>query len=204
VVVVDALRPDQVATHYPGEAVARMADVVVVNKVHAARASDVRRVIEEVRALNPTADILRAASPVELDDSKAVAGRRVLVVEDGPTLTHGGMSFGAGYVAATAAGAAELVDPRASATPGIAAVFERYPHIGAVLPAMGYGDAQLAELRATINACAADVVVAGTPLDLGALLSLDKPVVRARYQFRDLDEPGLGARIDAFLEARGA
>jgi predicted GTPase len=204
VVVVDALRPDQVATHYPGEAVARMADVVVVNKVHAARASDVRRVIEEVRALNPAADILRAASPVELDDSKAVAGRRVLVVEDGPTLTHGGMSFGAGYVAATAAGAAELVDPRASATPGIAAVFERYPHIGAVLPAMGYGDAQLAELRATINACAADVVVAGTPLDLGALLSLDKPVVRARYQFRDLDEPGLGARIDAFLEARGA
>jgi predicted GTPase len=163
----------------------------------------VRTVIDEVRAINPRATVVRAASPVRLDDPAAVRGRRVLVVEDGPTLTHGGMAYGAGHVAATAAGAAAIVDPRASAAPGVRAVFARYPHIGPVLPAVGYDAGQLEELRQTIDRAAADVVVAATPLDLAALIPLAKPVVRARYEFEDAGEPTLQSLVDAFL-ARGA
>jgi predicted GTPase len=198
VVLVDALRPDQVATHHPGETVARMADVVVVNKVDAAAGADVQRAIQAVRAVNGTAAVLRAASPIELDDPAAVRGRRVLVVDDGPTLTHGGMAYGAGFVAATAARPLEIVDPRESAPPGLRAVFERYPHLGKVLPAVGYGEAQLADLRAAIEGSRAEVVVSGTPLDLAARLGGAKPVVRARYAFAEVDTPGLGERIDAF------
>jgi predicted GTPase len=142
---------------------------------------------------------VKAASPVRLDDPGAVRGRRVLVVEDGPTLTHGGMSYGAGHVAATRGGAATIVDPRDSATPGVREIFARYPHIGAVLPAVGYDADQLRGLRETINRAAADVVVAATPLDLAALLALEKPVVRARYEFADAGEPTLGSLVDAFL-----
>src|ERR1019366_7523052 len=135
IVVADALRPRHIATHHPGEAVARMADVLVVNKVDAASSHDIETAIEGLRAVNPTAPIVRAASPVLLDDPDAVRGRRVLVIEDGPTITHGGMAFGAGHVAAIAAGAADMIDPRLSATPEIQAVFRAYPHIGMVLPA---------------------------------------------------------------------
>ena len=202
IVVTDALRPDQQDTHHPGEAVLRMADVVVVNKVDAASAQDTMRVIERVQAMRPGVPIVRAASPVRLDAPEAVAGRRVLVVEDGPTTTHGGMSHGAGYVAAVDAGAREIVDPRVSATPEIARVYAAYPQLGRVLPAMGYGEAQLAELRRTIADSTADVVVSGSPIDLDALLDLDKPVVRARYAYRDLDVPGLAGAIDAFADAR--
>jgi predicted GTPase len=202
IVMADALRPGQADGYHPGEAVLRMADVVVVNKVDAAPPGDVQAVIDEVRAINPTATIVRAASPVRLDDPAAVRGRRVLVVEDGPTLTHGGMGYGAGWVAATQAGAAAVVDPRASATGGVRAVFARHPHIGPVLPAVGYDAAQLEELRATINRAAADVVVAATPLDLAALIKLDKPVVRARYEFADAGEPTLGSLVDSFLSGR--
>jgi predicted GTPase len=126
----------------------------------------------------------------------------VVVVEDGPTLTHGGMSYGAGTVAARAAGAAAIVDPRPAAAPGIRAVLERYPHIGRVLPALGYGPEQLDALRRTLDAVDADVVVAGTPVDLGALVRLRLPVVRARYAFAEVEEPGLGACLDRFLEHR--
>jgi predicted GTPase len=203
VVLVDALRPDQLTTHHPGEATLRMADVVLVSKTDAAAQADVQRAIDGVRALLPGVDVVRGASPVLLEDPAAVAGRRVLVVEDGPTITHGGMAYGAGYVAAQVAGASTFVDPRDSATPEIAAVFERYPHIGAVLPAMGYSGAQCAALRATIERSDADLVVAGTPIDLAALLELSKPVVRARYRFEEVDDPGLGGRIDAFLAERG-
>jgi predicted GTPase len=157
-------------------------------------------VIGEARALNPRATIVRAASPVRLDDPAAVRGRRVLVVEDGPTLTHGGMAYGAGYVAATAGGAGAIVDPRASAAPGVREVFAKYPHIGAVLPAVGYDAGQLLGLRETINRASADVVVAATPLDLAALIALEKPVVRARYDFEDAGEPTLGSLVDAFLD----
>ncbi len=201
VVLVDPLRPGHETTHHPGETVLRMADVVVVPKVDAAAAADVARVEASVARINPDAPVVRAASPVRLDDPGAVRGRRVLVVDDGPTLTHGGMPYGAGYVAAVRAGAAELVDPRPHAPPEIAAVFARHPHLERVLPAMGYSGAQRAALRETITRSGAEVVVSGTPSDLARVLDLDLPVVRARYDFEDLDDPGLGGRVDAFLAA---
>jgi len=203
IAIADALRPDQVATHHPGESVVRMADVVVINKVDAAAVDSVQRVTEAIRVLNPRAAILRAASPVTLDDPSAVRGKRVLVVEDGPTTTHGGMGYGAGYVAATDAGAAEIVDPRASAAPEIAALYERFPHLGRVLPAMGYGPAQLEAVRNTIRASIADVVVCGSPIDLARLLALDRPVIRARYVYQDLDEPGLAGVLGDFTSRHG-
>ena len=203
IVVADALRPGQATSHHPGEAVLRMADIVVVNKVDAAAGPDVDRVIAEVAAVNPRASIVRARSPVRLDDPEAVRGRRVLVVEDGPTITHGGMPFGAGHVAATAAGAAEIVDPRDSLAPALRAVFAMYPHIGHVLPAVGYGAEQIEALRQTIDDSSAEVVVAATPVDLAALLRPRTPVVRARYDYADAGEPKLGDFVDAFLMQRG-
>ena len=202
IVMADALRPGQAAAYHPGEAVLRMADVVVVNKVDAASAADVEGVVDEVRAVNPRAPVVRAASPVRLDDPARVRGRRVLVVEDGPTITHGGMPYGAGFVAATRGGAAAVVDPRESAHPDILAVFARYPHIGCVLPAVGYEAAQLEALRETINSSAAEVIVAATPMDLAALIRIDKPVVRARYEYADAGEPTLGGFVDRFLAER--
>jgi predicted GTPase len=199
IVVADALRPRQTSTHHPGETVARMADVFVINKIDAAAASDVGLAEPGLRALNSRAVVVRAASPIQLDDGAAVKGKRVLVIEDGPTITHGGMAYGAGYVAAVAAGA-EVVDPRLSAAPAISAVFGAYPHIGKVLPAVGYGAAQLVALQATINAADVDVIVSGTPVDLVRLLDLDKKVVRARYEFADVGEPTLASIIDAFVE----
>jgi predicted GTPase len=198
ITVVDALRPRQVATHHPGEAVARMADVIVINKVDAASTADVGVAEAEVRAVNPAAVVTRAASPVKLDDAAAVAGRRAVVVEDGPTITHGGMATGAGYLAAVAAGA-RIVDPRPSAAPELQETFRAFPHIGKVLPAMGYGSAQLRALESTINAADADIVVSGTPLDLARLVSLDKPVVRARYEFVEADHPALSSIVDDFV-----
>lgn len=199
IVIADALRPTQVATHHPGEAVARMADVAVVNKVDAASAVAVELAVQELRRVNPRAVILRAASPVRLDDPNAVRGRRVVVVEDGPSITHGGISHGAGYEAARAGGAAVIVDPRSAAAPLIAEVYRNYSHIGTVLPAVGYSTAQLAALKATLNAVAADVVVAATPVDLSHLIQLNKPLVRARYEFAEVEQPGLGWVIDRFL-----
>jgi predicted GTPase len=146
--------------------------------------------------------VLRTGSPPRLEDAGLLRGRRALVVEDGPTITHGGMPYGAGFVAAVQAGA-EIVDPRASAAPAIAEVFAAFPHIGRVLPAMGYGEAQRAALRATIEASAAELVVSGTPIDLSEVLRLEKPVVRVRYELADLEEPGLGALVDAFARERG-
>jgi predicted GTPase len=201
--VVDALRPLQVATHHPGEAVVRMADVVILNKVNAAPAEVCDALALRVREVNPDAPIVRAASPVQLGDAGAVRGKRVLVVEDGPTITHGGMPHGAGFAAALAAGAREIVDPRASAPPALQQVFTAYPHIGPVLPAMGYSRAQLDALAATIAASEADVVVAGTPIDLGALIASAKPIVRAIYEFAEAGEPRLQDLVDRFLAARG-
>jgi predicted GTPase len=203
VVLVDALRPGHGATHHPGEATLRMADVVVVAKTDAATPEGVARAISEARALAPGATLVRARSPVTLDDPAAVRGRRVLVVEDGPTLTHGGMSHGAGLVAARAAGALEIVDPRESAPPSLREIFARHPHIGPVLPALGYDDAETAALRETIERSRADVVIAATPLDLRAFAALTKPVVRARYVYADAGDPTLGALVDRFLARRG-
>ena len=200
IALVDALRPDQITSHHPGETVLRMADVIVVAKTNAATPSDVQRCIDGVRALRPEVPILRAASPVRLDDPESVRGKRVVVVDDGPTLTHGGMSFGAGFAAALEAQVAEIIDPRPFAAPSIRAVYEAYPHLGRVLPALGYDASQLADLEATLEACDADLVVSGTPLDLARLVSLSKPVVRARYEHADAGEPGLGDVLERFVE----
>lgn len=201
IVLVDPLRPGDETSHHPGEAVLRMADVIVVAKCDAAAAADVARVSAAARAANPQAPIIRAASPVRLDDADAVRGRRVLVVEDGPTVTHGGMAWGAGHVAALGAGA-EIVDPRPFAAPLLREAYERYPHIGAVLPALGYSPEQIEALRQTIDATPADFVVAATPIDLAALIGLNKPVLRARYEFAEIEVPGLAGVVADFL-ARG-
>ncbi len=198
IVVVDALRPDDARGYHPGEAVLRTADVIVVNKVDAASREQVERAIASARAVNPRARLVRAASPVHLDDPAAVRGRRAVVVEDGPTITHGQMPHGAGFVAATAAGAV-VVDPRSAAAPAIQEVFSQYPHIGPVLPAVGYSAAQLEALQATIDRVDADVVVAATPVDLARLVAIDKPVVRARYEFAETAVPGLGGCVDDWL-----
>ena len=200
IAIADALRPDHITTHHPGETVVRMADIVVINKVDVAAAADVERVADAVRHVNPRATIVRAASPVKLTDAASVAGKRALVIEDGPTITHGGMQYGAGYVAAVAAKAGVIVDPRSAATPEIRAVYAQYPHIGRVLPAVGYDEAQLDALRRTIEASDADVVVSATPIDLGALLHLHKPILRARYEYGDAGDPTLGSLVDAFLD----
>lgn len=202
VVLVDALRPGQETTHHPGEAVLRMADIVVVAKSDVAAAADVARVRETVAAVNPRAAVILGGSPVTLDDAAAVRGRSVLAVEDGPTITHGGMAHGAAYAAALRAGAARFVDPRPFASGDLAAVYAAHPHIGPVLPAMGYSRAQVEELRRTIDATPADVVVAGTPIDLGALLPLTKPVVRARYEYAEGGGRSLWDEVEGFLERR--
>jgi predicted GTPase len=202
ITLADALRPGHESLFHPGEAVLRMADVVLVAKANAAPEADVARVVTAARALNPKARILSGASRVTLEDVAAVRGRRVLVVEDGPTLTHGGMATGAGYAAARAAGAAEILDPRPAAVPEIAAVFRAFPHLGPVLPAMGYDAAQRAALAATMARAGAEAIVLGTPADLSALAPPGVPVVRARYAYEDMETPGLAGVIDAFLDGR--
>ena len=199
IALTDALRPGNEASHHPGEAVLRMADIIVVAKADSVTADQGALAMAEARAINPRACILRGASPVTLDDPEAVRGRRVLVVEDGPTITHGSMPYGAAFVAATRARAGMIIDPRPHAAPTITAVYAAYPHIGPVLPAIGYSPAQQEALRATIVASNPEVVVAGTPIDLGALMSTPVKVVRARYEFAEMDEPGLDSLVDSFL-----
>jgi predicted GTPase len=202
ITVADALRPRQIATHHPGETVARMADVLVINKVDSASQADIETAEYGLRAVNASAPIIKAASPVVLDDPAAVSGKRVLVIEDGPTITHGGMAIGAGYLAAKAVGAMP-VDPRPAAAPEIRKVLEAYPHIRDVLPALGYGDSQLRALSATIDQADADVVVAATPVDLARLLNISKKVVRARYEFAEAGEPKLSKIVDEFMARMG-
>jgi predicted GTPase len=202
IVLVDPLRPGHETSHHPGEAVLRTADIVVVAKTNSASEAAIERVSDTARTLAPEATIVRGASIVTLEDPAAVAGKRVLVVDDGPTLTHGGMPHGAGYVAAAGAHVADIVDPRLSAVGDIAQVFRQYPHIGKVLPAMGYSARELGELEATINGSSAEVVIAGTPSDLAHVMRLTKPVIRARYEFAEVGEPRLGDLIAEFLERR--
>jgi predicted GTPase len=191
IVVVDPLRAGHELHYHPGEANLRLADVVVVNKLDSAGPAALDRVLADVAAANPGATIVRAASPVTLDAGPPIAGRCVLCVEDGPTITHGGMPFGAATVAAEHERARLRVDPRATAVGSIARVYEDYPHIGAVLPAMGYGDDQLAELEETINATDCDVVVTGTPIDLGRLIESRHPIRHVRYELEEIGSPTL-------------
>ncbi|MGE0388066.1 MAG: GTPase [Gammaproteobacteria bacterium] len=202
-VLVDPLRPGDEDSHHPGAAVLRMADIVVVAKCNSASDTDIARVERAARAANPLAAIVRAGSRVTLDDPAAVRGRRVLVVEDGPSLTHGGLPHGAGFVAARVAGAAAILDPRPCAAALIAEVFERHPHIGAVLPAVGYGPAQLQALAQTIRASDAEIVISATPADLAALVPIDRPVVRARYDFQEMRTGDLLGRVADFVRGAG-
>jgi len=199
ITVVDPLRPGHELAYHPGETNLRMADAVVVNKIDSADPQDVAQILDNVHAANPRAVVIRAASPVSLDDASSLDGKRVLVVEDGPTITHGGMPFGAGTVAARQAGATDFVDPRPYATGSIAEVYARYPAIGPVLPAMGYGDAQLHDLAATIRAVPCDVVVVGTPVDLGRLIDLGHPVRHAAYEIAEITEPTLVGLLAPYL-----
>lgn len=197
-VVVDALRPDQVCSHHPGETNVRLADAVVINKVNAAGEAAVTRAVDNVRALRPDVPVYLGASEVSLPAGTDLRGLRVMVVEDGPSLTHGGMATGAGHAAALAAGVAEIVDPRPYAVGPVREALERHPHIGAVLPALGYSEAECAALARSIGNAAVDAVIAGTPIDLSRVLGSGIPVVRARYDFVPLGTPSLEAWLADF------
>lgn len=191
IVIADPHRPNHEIGYHPGEANLRMANVVIINKVDTADYANVRRVRENVQAVNPGAVILEAASPLFVDDPALIRGRRVLVVEDGPTLTHGGMAYGAGCIAAQRFGAAELIDPRPFAVGSIADTFAKYPGTGTLLPAMGYGSRQVADLEATINRSDADLVLAATPIDLTRIMQVGLPVQRVRYELQVIGTPTL-------------
>jgi predicted GTPase len=199
ITVVDPLRPGHESTYHPGETTLRIADVVVVNKVDSADPDDVEAVVAAVGRMVPDAVVIRADSPVTLDSGESLAGKRVLVIEDGPTLTHGGMPFGAGTVAARAAGAQEIVDPKPYAVGSIATTYRTYPDTGPILPAMGYGDQQLADLEATIRATPVDVVVSGTPMDLGRIITVDQPLMRASYVLREIGSPTLADVLAPYI-----
>lgn len=191
IVVVDPHRPGHETRYHPGEANVLAADLLVINKVDTARPEDVESVRQNIARLNPGATIIEAASPISVEDPAAIRGRRVLVVEDGPTLTHGEMAYGAGWIAAQRFGAAEIVDPRPFAVGSIADVYAQYPTTGAVLPAMGYGEEQVRALESTINLAEVDLVLIGTPIDLGRLLKIDKPYQRVRYELEEIGRPNL-------------
>jgi predicted GTPase len=189
IVVADPLRPGHELGYHPGETNLRMADVVVINKVDTAAAHDVEAVVESTLEVNPMAQLIFAKSPPVLEDGPDLAGKTVLVVDDGPTLTHGEMPFGAGLVAARQAGAARIADPRPAAVGSLRAVFERWPQLTNVLPAMGYSDEQLHELEQTINGVECDVVVTGTPMDLGRLIDSRHPIRHVRYELEEIGHP---------------
>ncbi len=189
ITVADPLRPGHELNYHPGEANLRMSDVIVINKVDSAEPADIKLVERNATDVNPRATLVFAESPVDLEPGPDLAGKRVLVIDDGPTITHGNMPFGAGMVAARAAGAAEFVDARPYAVGSIAATYRKYPAIGNVLPAMGYGDEQLAELAQTIDASDAEIVVTGTPMDLGRLITVHQPIRHATYRLREVGTP---------------
>jgi predicted GTPase len=197
IVVADPHRPGHELAYHPGETNARMADVFVINKVDTANAENVVRVRENLHALNPQAVIVEAASPLFVDDPAAIRGKRVLVVEDGPTLTHGDMAYGAAWMAARRYGAAEIVDPRPFAVGSIAETFRKYPKTGPILPAMGYGEAMIADLEQTIRRAEVDLILIGTPIDLNRIIKIDKPSQRVRYELQEIGSPTLGDLLKA-------
>lgn len=195
VVLADACRPGHETLYHPGEANARAAHVLVISKVNSAEPGAVQAVRANLQQLNPKATLVEAALQITVANPDAIRGKRVLVVEDGPTVTHGGMPHGAGWLAARHYSAAEIVDPRPWAVGSIRETYREHPHLGPVLPAMGYGAAMIAELEATIQAVPAEVVVVGTPIDLTHVLQVAQPIVRARYEFQDVGSPTLGDLI---------
>jgi predicted GTPase len=199
IVVADPLRPGHELLYHPGETNLRMADVVVINKVDSAEAHNVEQVLENIEAVNPMATVVFAKSPPRLEHGPDLLGKLVLVVEDGPTLTHGEMPFGAGLVAARNAGAAKIVDPRPYAVGSIRETFDTWPHLTNVLPAMGYSDGQLWELATTINVADCDVVVTGTPIDLGRLIQSRHPIRHVRYELEEVGTPTISDLLEPIV-----
>ncbi|MFW9934777.1 MAG: cyclic 2,3-diphosphoglycerate synthase [Candidatus Thorarchaeota archaeon] len=191
IVIADPHRAGHEVMYHPGETNLRMADVVIINKIDTAEPECIEQVRRTTRVVNPRAIIIDAASPLFVDDPEAIRGKRALVIEDGPTLTHGEMEIGAGWVAADKFGAAEIIDPRPYAVGSIKRTFEKYDHLSEILPAMGYGAEQVKELEKTINAVDAEVVVIGTPIDLGRVVKINKPSVRVRYELQEIGKPTL-------------
>jgi predicted GTPase len=199
VVVVDPHRPGDELGYYPGEANLRMADVVIINKIDTADLQNIQQVRDNIGRVNPGAMVIDAASPIFVDDYETIRGKRVLVVEDGPTLTHGEMTYGAGVVAAQKFGASELIDPRPFIVGTIKDTFKQYPGIGSLLPAMGYGDKQVRDLEKTINNSDAEVVIIGTPIDLRKILNINKPAVRVYYELQEIGRPNLNDALKKLI-----
>ncbi len=200
VTVADPHRPGHELAYYPGEVTLRLADVVVVNKIDSADPKDVETVKKNIAKVNPEATVILADSLIEVDDPSVIKGKRVLVVEDGPTLTHGEMKIGAGVVAARNFGAKELVDPRPYLSGKLADTFRKYPGIGTLLPAMGYGEQQIKDLQETIEKTECDSVVIGTPIDLTRIIKISKPATRVRYSLKELGSPDLEEVIGGFIK----
>ncbi|MDI3478989.1 MAG: hypothetical protein PWQ14_135, partial [Rikenellaceae bacterium] len=198
--VVDPLRPGHEVSYYPGEVVARMSDVIVINKIDSASLNDINTVRNNIRNINPNAIVIDGASPITVNNPSQIKGKRVLVVEDGPTLTHGEMTIGAATIAAMKFGAAEMVDPRPYIVGKIKQTFETYPHIGTLLPAMGYGDEQIKDLEATINNTPVDLVISGTPIDLSRVVKVNKPIIRVDYDLQEIGYPTFDEVLDDFVK----
>jgi predicted GTPase len=198
IVVVDPHRAGHELTYHPGEANLRIADVVVINKIGTADLEEIVQVRENALAVNPGATLIECASPIFVDDPAAIRGKRVLVVEDGPTLTHGEMAYGAGIVAAKRFGAAEIIDPRPYTMGSIAETYRKYPRIGALLPAMGYGESQIKDLEETINATPCDLVVIATPVDLRRVVNVAHPTQRVRYELQEIGRPTIEDILQRF------
>lgn len=198
IVVVDPHRAGHETAYHPGEANLRKADIALINKVDSADPTDVEKVKATITAVNPQAKIIMANSPITVDDPEAVAGKKVLVIEDGPTLTHGEMAYGAGVIAAEKLGAAELIDPRPFAVGSIKDTFAKYNHLSRLLPAMGYGQTQIEELERTINDSPAELVLIGTPIDLRRIMKLDKPALRVRYDLEEIGDQELAKTLASF------
>ncbi len=202
IVVVDPHRPNHEITYHPGEANLRMADVIVINKIETAAQTAVEIVRRNIHNRCPSAIIIEAASPIMVDDYQKIRGKKVLVVEDGPTLTHGGMAYGAGALAAKKYGAQEIVDPRPYAVGSIKEVYDQYPHLGPVLPAMGYNDKQIQALTETIENTPCDLVIVGSPIDITRVTTLSKPTLRIRYDLQELGQPTLETVLDPYLRKK--
>jgi predicted GTPase len=199
IVVADPHRPGHELQYYPGEVNIKRAHIVIINKVDSAKKEDVETVRKNISTLNPSATLIEAESLISVENGERIANSRVLVVEDGPTLTHGEMQYGAGVIAAHRFGAKEIVDPRPWITGSLKDTFAKYPHIGNLLPAMGYGEEQIRDLETTINAADCDLVVIGTPIDLGRVLNIQKTTVRVRYELKEIGTPNLESVLKTFL-----
>lgn len=199
IVLADPLRPGHEVLYHPGETNLKMADVIIINKIDSANPADINIVRQNIEKVNPTAQVIEAASPISVKQPDMIKGKRVLIIEDGPTLTHGGMGFGAAFVAAKKFGAAAIVDAKPYAVGSIKETYEKYPHLDKILPAMGYGKEQMKELEETINRIDCDVVLSGTPIDITRVIKPNKPIIRIKYELQEIGQPDLKSVLAKFL-----